>query len=202
MQSFTEEPGPKAKKRKLDHVQDGNGEPNAEPASLDATSLLDSQQDLDFVNEPEEDPSASVNGEIEGLERESDDEDDIAEPFDAHFANPNEPITTNWVKSVQQDGWKYKHFATDGWRTALSLPNCEDIHAELPAPMSNFSSAKLKQRLREIVTRRVSALDPVQQLLAPLIFDYRDVFFCSRSLKNAEGLRRLACLHALNHIFK
>lgn len=32
--------------------------------------------------------------------------------------------------------------------------------------------------------------------------EYRDILFPARSVDNAEGLRRLTCLHVLNHILK
>ena len=34
------------------------------------------------------------------------------------------------------------------------------------------------------------------------MFNYHDILFPARSVSNAESLRRLTCLHALNHILK
>lgn len=44
--------------------------------------------------------------------------------------------------------------------------------------------------------------DQVLGGLASSIFGYQDLLFSQRSLENAEDLRNLACLHALNHVFK
>lgn len=38
--------------------------------------------------------------------------------------------------------------------------------------------------------------------LARAIFNYQDVLFSERTLSNAEDLRKLACLHSINHMFK
>lgn len=38
--------------------------------------------------------------------------------------------------------------------------------------------------------------------LASHVFNYQDLLFTARSAANAESLRRLTCLHALNHILK
>ena len=44
--------------------------------------------------------------------------------------------------------------------------------------------------------------DQVSGVLASSIFGYQDLLFSPRILENAEDLRNIACLHALNHVLK
>lgn len=62
--------------------------------------------------------------------------------------------------------------------------------------------AQLKQRLKLPAARLLPAFDKVTGSLASDISSYRDVLFPSRTHGYAEGLRRLVCLHSLNHVFK
>lgn len=61
---------------------------------------------------------------------------------------------------------------------------------------------QLKQRLKSPAARLLPAFDQLTGSLASDICGYRDVLFSSRRPGNAEDLRRLACLHSLNHVFK
>ena len=47
-----------------------------------------------------------------------------------------------------------------------------------------------------------SSFNHTEAVLASHMFSYRDILFPSRSVANAESMRRLTCLHALNHILK
>ena len=63
-------------------------------------------------------------------------------------------------------------------------------------------TVSLKSKLR---SRAGKTLDGIGEELKPLLgllFDYRDVLFCSRTPGNAKDLRNLTCLHALNHVLK
>jgi len=42
----------------------------------------------------------------------------------------------------------------------------------------------------------------LEATLASHIFNYQDLLFPVRSTANAESIRRLACLHAMNHVLK
>lgn len=61
---------------------------------------------------------------------------------------------------------------------------------------------QLKQRLKSPAARLLPAFDQLTGSLAADICRYRDVLFPSRTPGCAEDLRRLACLHSLNHVFK
>lgn len=61
---------------------------------------------------------------------------------------------------------------------------------------------QLKQRLKSPAARLLPAFDQLTGSLASDICSYRDVLFPFRTSGYAEDLRRLVCLHSLNHVFK
>lgn len=61
---------------------------------------------------------------------------------------------------------------------------------------------KLKQKLKTPAARLLPAFSQLTGSLASYVFGYHDILFPDRSLKLAEDLRKLACLHSLNHVFK
>ena len=61
---------------------------------------------------------------------------------------------------------------------------------------------QLKQRLAENASAFCSRFGPLERAIAPLMFHHVDLFFPGRTLANADSLRRLACLHMLNHMIK
>lgn len=77
-----------------------------------------------------------------------------------------------------------------------------DAGAEVPKPVEGLDGLQLKQKLKETSSRKIGEFDAVQRNLSPLLFNYNDVLFCDRTVRNSDSLRELTCLHALNHIFK
>ncbi len=72
----------------------------------------------------------------------------------------------------------------------------------VPGPVSGPSSLKLKKKLNDVMLSKRPKFDPAEQEIAPFVFNYHDTFFCERTPAVAGSLRRMAALHALNHIFK
>ncbi len=66
----------------------------------------------------------------------------------------------------------------------------------------NLNHLKLKRRLIGPAKSLMAQLNTVEGAIAPYVASYHDILFCHRSYENAESLRRLTCLHALNHVFK
>ncbi len=61
---------------------------------------------------------------------------------------------------------------------------------------------KFKPKFEHAAQELLSSPSEVMQQLASLTFSYQDIMFSARALGNAEELRRLASVHALNHIFR
>lgn len=189
---------PRAKRRKLDNGTSTNDEPNK---IEDSDSDESESKDADLVEEPEEAPDETH---IEDLFEDDEDETlDSSDPFENHFASPAEDEFPKKIKAVQQGEWLSKKIATKTARNVLMLPDTNGQGSPtLPATISGPSELKLKQRLQEAMVKKRPKFDETEQIIAPLMFGYRDVLFCKRDVANANNIRRLACLHAVNHVFK
>ncbi|KAI0881775.1 DUF1253-domain-containing protein [Annulohypoxylon maeteangense] len=200
MQSLSKESSaPSAKRRKLDHhPEDNKSSANSEQPETVAVNE-DEEQDIDLVEEVEEGPEDEIIGD-------ADDEDDIpdsSDPFETHFVNPNQDGLPKLIKAIQSNEYTQTHSDQNGWRIIRNLPG-KDLTQSTPLPpsISGPSSLKLKQRLAETIDRKRPTFDKLEQVLYPLTFAYNDLLFCGRTAKNAENLRRMACLHSVNHVFK
>ncbi len=79
--------------------------------------------DIDLVEEAEEDPE---NAAPEDLFDDDDDEGDKSEPFESHFANPDEKSVPEKVKVVEHGQWQMQRVATKTARILISSPKTEE----------------------------------------------------------------------------
>lgn len=191
------------KRRKLDHEPNNSeesGEDDSSESSADEDAPDDVCGDVDLVDEPEED-----HDEIMEQER-SDDEDekDLTDSFNSHFASPDEVEVAERIKSITNHEWVSKRLPSKSARTVLTLPKQKDAsdNASGPVPVTNPATLILKPKLKESITSQRPQLDASEQALAAPLFQYYDTLYCQRTVANGHNLRRLVCLHALNHIFK
>lgn len=201
IKSLTEDTeAPSAKRRKLDHQSAPSETPKDEPVEPEETAA-----DPDFVEETEEAPDeAEVEGVFDEGEDAEDDEIDTSDPFDRHFVAIDEASLARRLKAIADANWTTKKVAAKGTRTVLNGPDTGDDSDQIsvPAPVSSASELSLKHKLQETMAGKKSKFDAVGQSLAPYIFGYNDLLYCNRTTANGESLRQLACLHALNHVFK
>lgn len=203
IKSLTDESAaPRAKRRKLDHDTAQPEKPKDQPEDEQADADTERVEDVDFVEEPEDSPEDTAAEDA----FDQDDEDEVvdsSDPFQSHFSAPDEESIERRLKAIEDSKWATKKVAVKGSRTVFSAPDTGDKNDELsvPAPISNASDIHLKHKLADTMKEK-RKLDGLEQSLAPHVFGYRDLLFCQRSLSNGKSIRRLACLHALNHVFK
>lgn len=199
MRSLVEDAPRNAKRRKLD-TSETPQTPQQQPQEDPATTEKDSEAngDVDHVEEPEEAPEDAP---VEDLFDEDDDLD-VSDPFESHFANPDEPLVTSRVKEIQKGQWQLNRVVQNTWRFFVNTPGTGHSDAGLPKPIDGPADLQLKKKLQESVLDKWTSFDQVEKLLAPVIFNYLDTLFCERTTANAADLRRMACVHALNHVFK
>ncbi|KAL8642807.1 MAG: hypothetical protein Q9228_000547 [Teloschistes exilis] len=183
---------PKWKRRMLKHVDESN--PARSPS-------LSDPGDLDVVEE-------------EALQshRESDDEDqsdtdglpESNDCFTRHFDDINQADVSPKMQAMDAKQWVIENGGTGShWRSTLRRPVAfpvTKLNSEKGAlGIKNF---KLKSKLEKAAEQLFSEADGLMIQLASSIFSYQDVLFAARSLDNADAVRTLAALHALNHVHR
>ncbi|KEY65003.1 hypothetical protein S7711_07343 [Stachybotrys chartarum IBT 7711] len=198
LQSFKDTEAPVAKRRKLEHQSPQRSEEAAEPQEDEDEG--DKASDVDHVDEPEE-TGLDLDEAPEEDEEDSEDEQDFTDPFDVHFAHPDETLVATRISSAKKGEWATKREMMQNWRATLTYPGSKPDEEPLHSG-TKLDGLKLKQKLREPASKKLGSFSSVQKALGPLVFNYRDVFHCDRSVQNAGQIRELVCLHALNHVFK
>jgi U3 small nucleolar RNA-associated protein 25 len=197
MRSLVESAPRDAKRRKLDHTS-AEGEDSAKPEPTDDEEGGE-ERDVDLVDEREEDPADAAPEDL----FDEDDDLDTSDPFEVHFSDPKEDELQPRLKAIQGNKWRLERVAAKSTRVFLNTPDTGDAAGKpLPAPVSGISDLKLKKRLQEAMEPKHPKFDQVEQTIAPLLFNYQDMLYCNRTVAGSQGIRRMASLHALNHIFK
>ncbi|KAJ3086507.1 hypothetical protein HK102_013019 [Quaeritorhiza haematococci] len=70
------------------------------------------------------------------------------------------------------------------------------------APTSAMTDSTSPSSSSEQHQQRPAPFSKLQRSLFPLMNSYRDVLFSTQTLDNSAALRRMYCLHAVNHVFK
>jgi U3 small nucleolar RNA-associated protein 25 len=200
LQGFTDDSAPDPKRRKQAHSSAPPVEIEMEEdEDEDDDQGKDQAEDVDAVDEPEE---TGPEMDEQPMEDDSSDEDDEpTDPFDVHFARPDEDKSTKAVKAAKQGQWTTKRALFKPWRATMQQPGT-DVAVQMPAHASNLESYGLKKKLKETAAKHLTNLSEVEEGIAPLLFNYQDILYCNRTVKDSQALRRMVCLHALNHVFK
>lgn len=174
------------KRRKTQHIEEKEEDPEEEWA-------------------PAEDGEDGEDGAGEALEEQdggdSDDEGQ-SDPFESHFAAPTQDYLKR-IKAAEANEWetnKLTHPALSG-KLVFSAP--AGSQAQPGKKVDSLSDVNsLKKKLVAPFDSLNGEFRPVQKALAPYIFANQDVLFTSRTPENAASIRNLACVHALNHLYK
>lgn len=187
----------------LQSLNTDRGEPLPKKRRVQTTEAIPepkiSEDDVDQVEEPEEVEDFGVDSaEV------ADDLHDGYDPFLAHFAQRDETELSKGIIDVKNGNWasRMPDSKLEGGYM-FKVPQVSSsalIHGSSTVLDSN--DLPLKQKLQEPAKKALPSLDNTSGSLASAIFNYRDVLFPQRTLVNAESLRKLMCLHALNHVFK
>lgn len=191
----------KTKKRKLDRPEEEGPNKATKTEGDDNSDDEDGEkvtEDVDAVDEPEEDPQDAP---LEDLFDEDDDLDD-SDPFETHFAAPDEATFQARIKAIQANKWRTDRIAKNSNRIYYNTPETGDsAEQKLPHSISGVGDLTLKQRLAESMAKHTE-FDEAEKAIAPFLFNHQDMLYCNRSVASSESVRRMACLHALNHVFK
>ncbi|RKF64883.1 U3 small nucleolar RNA-associated protein 25 [Erysiphe neolycopersici] len=192
MQKFASEAPDK--RRKISHVSTQDQIDDKNSTSIDEFDINDDQESLEDQVTENNDSSEDEN-DYEGTKTYAHD------PFSYHF----EDI------SAEDEKKKSKFVIDPQWYTQnLNIPMLGRAKVTVSKksdefqyhPIADVKELVLKKKLAITFSGQRSKLDVVEKSLAPFLFNYQDILFCSRTPTNSEILRRLVCLHFLNHILK
>ncbi|KAJ9273453.1 hypothetical protein DTO212C5_527 [Paecilomyces variotii] len=191
--------GPARKKRKIGHKDD---EVTEAPVLEDAPENEDDQLEDDAAKDGDISEDENV-GPGEADDEGVDDDEDASDPFETHFANPDESELAKRLQAVSENRWhSSKKLLQDDFRLAYSTPEIGGKEEHLPSTLRDIGSVKLKKKLVAPASELVPKFEGQAQNLAPYIFNYKDILFGARTPSNSGHLRDLLSLHALNHVLK
>ncbi|KAI9794785.1 MAG: rRNA-binding ribosome biosynthesis protein utp25 [Peltula sp. TS41687] len=187
------------KRRKLDHQQSSSDRQEVKKDLLDnhAVKVIEDrvpeQEERADDAETEASDHSSVDDSIEG-----------SDPFEVHFASPDDIVLSQRLSAIAQNSWQtHKTEYGNSYKSALMMPEgSQDAQHKAKLHLARPKSLKLKPRLAEKAVTNWSEFDALESIVAPLMFMYMDVLFCTRTLANGHSLRKLSCLHLLNHVLK
>ncbi|KAK4947934.1 rRNA-binding ribosome biosynthesis protein utp25 [Elasticomyces elasticus] len=196
---------PARKKRRIANKQTHvevppNGEQTQEEAvPLQGTQAAEADDQLKVLDEEVEEEEEHAD--TVPADADSDDEETmLKDPFEKHYSTVEEEDLKIVVKHVDEKDWQIQTATLDDnirrtsmWLNGRSGQNC---------PVKGVTDLSLKRRLVEAGTRLASSLTAEERNVAGSVFNYSDIIYGNRNLKNSSQLRDLSCLHALNHIFK
>lgn len=188
-----DEDGRRRKRRKVEGDEPNtNGESALEAEEVELQTLQDD-------DEEEERDEALADELANGLE----DEEDAADPFEVHFASPDDNELSRRLKSIQATEWKYEKQDLGNIGTAMvSAPECVEGSVLRKSTVKTVGGLPLKNRIQTATRKIMEGLDNTQQALAPYMFNYQDLMAGDRTPQNANSLRNIISLHAINHILK
>lgn len=194
LQSFQEASAPSAKRRKLGHDVEATAVDNEDEDEEEGGEAQDGASVDEEEEEEEEEEEILEAGDNDD---DSEDEEGSSDPFDVHFAHPDELSTAKAVNAAKIEEWTTGRKLMGPLRATLQSSGSDSVFST-----HDLKSVKLKPKLQDASAKTLSSLNEAQKHVASLLFSYQDVLYCDRNVDNAETLRRLVCCHALNHVFK
>lgn len=189
---------PSAKRRKVTHDSEEEEE-ESEPASEGEDEDSDEERAVDAVEDDQDDPE--VDFQSDDLFNDDDDLDK-EDPFEMHFECPDEKVFRPRIQGIEADKWTTDQVLFQSNRAYWKYPKTDQEKVPLPRKITGVSDLHLKERLKEKIQSKRPKFDDIEQAVAPFLFNYHNLLYCDRTVGNSDNLRRLAAIHALNHIYK
>jgi U3 small nucleolar RNA-associated protein 25 len=197
-----DEEGRSRKRRKLDVQETVADAPvDAEESGDDSNAEPGLEVDEDSDDEDDEAQDAIEDASSETLQDE--DDEDASDYFEIHFANPEDNELATRLKDVQNGEWRTdKQSAYQKGTLTVTMPKSAPEMLSKKPTLKNTGDILLKQKLVETAKKHIGTFDDVQRTVVPHMLSYTDLLVTNRTAANAESLRNVACMHALNHVLK
>ncbi|KAF2185648.1 DUF1253-domain-containing protein [Zopfia rhizophila CBS 207.26] len=178
---------PRRKRRKLDHP----------------TNIVEEVQSIAADLDEVEETSPADEEEVAEVAQEDDleEDEDTSDPFEVHFANPDQNELSQRLKAISDNQWTMERLKTsDSGKCVLQTP-FSNHKVTSRRKLKTTRDIKLKHRLVSNAENVLGQFSDLEQAIVPSIFDHQDILFGGRTVQNAGRLRHITSLHALNHIF-
>ena len=187
----------------LQSLNTDRGEPRPKKRRVETVEVILEpevpEDDVDHVEELEDVEDFGVDG-----AEATDDLHDDYDPFLKHFVQRENTELSLGIANVRKDNWatRISDSKLEGGYVFKFPQDSSSALTNGSSTVLDIDNLQVKQKLQQRAKKALPSLDRVTGSLTSSIFDYRDVLFPQRTLSNAETLRKLTCLHALNHVFK
>lgn len=159
--------------------------------------------DTNIMEEGHSNEDDQVDDEDQEVMGNLDEDGSAGDPFEAHFANPDDNKLSVRLKSVQAGEWKVdKGTSNRGLSVFASTPRCVTTNGLRKSDIGTLGDLYLKKRLTSAVEKNLASFDSTQQDIAAYLTSYSDLMYGARTVENAANLRQIVCLHILNHVLK
>jgi len=129
-------------------------------------------------------------------------EDDLSDTFGADFASLDGSELSRRLKDVHEGRWRTEKVVTKMGTVAISAPASVDGNVARRSPVTSISDVSMKKRIADQAKGYIGSLTPFQQAMMPYSNSYTDLLVTNRTSRNASALRKITCLHALNHVLR
>ena len=193
--------GRSRKRRKLDVKETVADAPVDAEESGDDSDVEPGLEVEEASDEDEDEGAQDEDGSSETLQDE--DDEDASDYFEVHFANPEDNDLATRLKDIQNNEWRIdKQAAYQKGSLTVTVPKSAPEAATRKSTLKSTADIPLKQKLVETAKKHIGTFDDVQRTILPYMLSYTDLLVTNRSPANAESLRNVACMHALNHVLK
>ena len=203
LQSFaaTSRGEPAPKKRRLIGQEKERQIPELPQASAEPIASI--QEDALDVLEDIEDTAQDGNVDPDSV---SDDEmgtESNLDAFAAHYEDQDEAHLQRKIKSIEGRSWStIKGFPSSGWKSMEFFPCDEEGNRSSNPHRVSLKQFRPKNKLQQAADGILPSLTGVDAWIGETILNYQDLLFTDRNSTNASNIKKVVCLHVLNHIFK
>ena len=191
---------PTPKKRRLVREEKGEEIPELAQATAQSFEVVEEDTlDLEDIEDAAEDGDADIDAF-------SDDEtgtDSKLDTFAIHLEEQDEACLRRKIKGIEGRSWStLKGFPSSGWKSMEFSPDSEEGNIPRKTSQVSLKHFRPKRKLQKAADSVLTSLTGIDAWIGQAILNYQDLLFTDRNFINALTIQKVACFHALNHIFK
>ncbi|KAL8942956.1 MAG: hypothetical protein Q9216_001371 [Gyalolechia sp. 2 TL-2023] len=180
---------PRRKKQKIEPIE----------APVPVTADVEAQSDAEEGIEDEDDlleEDSETSGVDESVKKH--------DCFSNHLVDRDEKELASKIQAVRDNKWATEaHAVRSLWSAIRRVPiGSQGKQTETPRSPLRLEDLKFKSKFEAAAGQLLSNSSGLSIELSASMFNYYDVLFAARSLRNADEIRKSISVHSLNHIFR